>query len=367
MSEVVVIPSELLDENRFGTAFVMFVIRFYKLVSSHGGTMNISIHEISRKCGTAYSSGRKYYHILLSGKYIKHNGNDSISLIYKKPKSKNNRVVTVTTQSTDTQRDKWLSQPKDNESITTQSTDNEAVTRQAQPIEVKKCSEEEKSELVTITTQSIDTQHVKWLSQPSDQSSQHQAVTTKGSDNEAFRSKAQPLDKVTELDLFSPKPPLITKNNILYNNLDNNNSHCNVSLVTQCPPTPQTEKKQKKQKLSMEERAKNFYQSIVPYVDKYGKEICREFYDYWTEPYQSGFDKMRFEGEKTWSVGRRLATWKRNKIQYEKRTTYQQPISRDMQRAEEKAARQTATAERIAQRQAERRARMQMLEGKILQ
>lgn len=59
---------------------------------------------------------------------------------------------------------------------------------------------------------------------------------------------------------------------------------------------------------NLEKRNKSFYQSLVPYVDTYGKELIRAFYDYWTEPNKSK-TKMRFELEKTWDVKRRLNTW----------------------------------------------------------
>ena len=55
-------------------------------------------------------------------------------------------------------------------------------------------------------------------------------------------------------------------------------------------------------------RKMDFYNSLVPYVDKYGKEMVRDFYDYWTEPNRSR-TKMRFELERTFEVSRRLSTW----------------------------------------------------------
>ena len=59
---------------------------------------------------------------------------------------------------------------------------------------------------------------------------------------------------------------------------------------------------------NLEKRNKSFYESLVPYVETYGKELIRAFYDYWTEPNKSK-TKMRFELEKTWDVKRRLNTW----------------------------------------------------------
>jgi hypothetical protein len=61
--------------------------------------------------------------------------------------------------------------------------------------------------------------------------------------------------------------------------------------------------------LTIEERASAFAQTIVPYIEKYGKVMCREFYDYWTEKSQTG-TKMRFELEKAWDISKRLSRWK---------------------------------------------------------
>ena len=44
---------------------------------------------------------------------------------------------------------------------------------------------------------------------------------------------------------------------------------------------------------------------------KYTKELRRAFFEYWTEPNKSK-TKMRFELEKTWDTGRRLARWANN-------------------------------------------------------
>ena len=82
------------------------------------------------------------------------------------------------------------------------------------------------------------------------------------------------------------------------------------------PISPKGDSPKKAKKPAMDERKKAFYETIIPYVEKYGKEMCREFYDYWTEPYQSGIDKMRFEGQKTWSISGRLATWAKKEQRY---------------------------------------------------
>ena len=55
-------------------------------------------------------------------------------------------------------------------------------------------------------------------------------------------------------------------------------------------------------------RSEKFYESLIPFVSIYGKEMVRAFYDYWSEPNRSE-TKMKFELERTWDVKRRLNTW----------------------------------------------------------
>ena len=59
------------------------------------------------------------------------------------------------------------------------------------------------------------------------------------------------------------------------------------------------------------QRAQEFYYSLAPYVAAYGKEMIRDFYDYWSETNKSR-TKMRWETEKTWVVELRLKRWADN-------------------------------------------------------
>ena len=58
-------------------------------------------------------------------------------------------------------------------------------------------------------------------------------------------------------------------------------------------------------------RKRSFAQSLTPFVEKYGKETVREFYEYWTEPNKSG-TKFKQELQTTWDTSRRLETWAKN-------------------------------------------------------
>jgi DNA replication protein DnaD len=69
-----------------------------------------------------------------------------------------------------------------------------------------------------------------------------------------------------------------------------------------------------------------FKKSIEPYLQKYGREMCNDFYMYWTEPNKSK-TKLRFEMQKTWDVGRRLVTWSKNNQKYKKPISAAQKVS----------------------------------------
>lgn len=60
----------------------------------------------------------------------------------------------------------------------------------------------------------------------------------------------------------------------------------------------------------MKSREREFYNVLVPFVNTYGREMIREFFDYWSEPNKS-HSKMRFEQERTWDLTRRLQTWEK--------------------------------------------------------
>lgn len=63
-----------------------------------------------------------------------------------------------------------------------------------------------------------------------------------------------------------------------------------------------------KDKISIEDRKQKFATSLIPFVEKYGKEMIRAFHDWWTQPNKSN-TKMGFELQKTWDLEARLRTW----------------------------------------------------------
>lgn len=68
--------------------------------------------------------------------------------------------------------------------------------------------------------------------------------------------------------------------------------------------------KETEKKNALDKRTEVFYQSLIPYVERYGKEMVRHFFDFWSEPNKSR-TKMRWELERTFEINRRLSTWAR--------------------------------------------------------
>lgn len=57
-------------------------------------------------------------------------------------------------------------------------------------------------------------------------------------------------------------------------------------------------------------RQKKFGESLIPFMETFGKEMIREFFNYWIEPNKSG-TRMRWEMERTWELKLRLENWQR--------------------------------------------------------
>jgi len=64
-------------------------------------------------------------------------------------------------------------------------------------------------------------------------------------------------------------------------------------------------------KKPLDERKAAFRETLVPHLEKYGKDMLNEFFKYWTEPNRSG-TAFRYESEKFWDLSKRLATWHKN-------------------------------------------------------
>ena len=105
----------------------------------------------------------------------------------------------------------------------------------------------------------------------------------------AVRRKVPPVKNVEEPPPPAPSPPPEEKPVIVEEGKE--------EQPPNAPSPPPVERRQLK-----------FYDSLVPFVEKYGREMVREFYNYWSEYNRSG-TKMRFELQPTWVTSKRLARW----------------------------------------------------------
>jgi hypothetical protein len=71
------------------------------------------------------------------------------------------------------------------------------------------------------------------------------------------------------------------------------------------------EKDNKKNPVSFDNRKKSFANSLALYLGVYGKEMIREFYEYWTEHGEHD-KKMRFEKQSSFNIELRLRRWNKN-------------------------------------------------------
>lgn len=123
-------------------------------------------------------------------------------------------------------------------------------------------------------------------------------------------------DQLKELFLYVYEKGL--QNGILIESgigVDRSNEECGLFLMDQ-PDTKirrVSQKSENKVDLSIpiEERKTNFGKRLKEFEPKYGREILRAFYRYWSE-HNEGGKKMKFEHQKTFNIELRLETWSEN-------------------------------------------------------
>lgn len=77
----------------------------------------------------------------------------------------------------------------------------------------------------------------------------------------------------------------------------------------------------------------DFTEDIQQHLSEYGKDLCNQFFGYWTEKSASG--KMKFQLEKTWDTKRRLDTWKRNDEKFGGKQQFQKEVSTNQPKMKE--------------------------------
>lgn len=95
-------------------------------------------------------------------------------------------------------------------------------------------------------------------------------------------------------------------------NIDSSGEESNSTNITR---TKKPKKTKDEVLAETKKRMADFYNSLVPFVKLYGKEMVRHFYDYWSETNKSG-SRMRWEQEPTWVLDKRLQYWSRNEKSY---------------------------------------------------
>jgi hypothetical protein len=140
----------------------------------------------------------------------------------------------------------------------------------------------------------------------------------KEKENEKESSPTPPKEKEKEKEKASPQPSLRKKEKhkplVCLKTKESGSSFSSVAGATSDEPKDLRGEIERKKK-NMEGRRVNFYNSLVPFVQMYGKVTVRNFFDYWSEPNKSG-TQMRYELERTWSLSLRLAFWSRKEKSY---------------------------------------------------
>ena len=75
------------------------------------------------------------------------------------------------------------------------------------------------------------------------------------------------------------------------------------------------------EKKGIEDRRKDFAESLRPHLLKYGADMLNKFYRYWGA--NDGL-KIKFETQKTWNLEQRLTTWYNNDLEWERKKYIEQ-------------------------------------------
>jgi hypothetical protein len=75
------------------------------------------------------------------------------------------------------------------------------------------------------------------------------------------------------------------------------------------------------EKKGIEDRRKEFAESLRPHLIKYGADMLNKFYRYWGA--NDGV-KIKFETQKSWNLEQRLTTWHNNDLEWERKKYIEQ-------------------------------------------
>jgi len=74
-------------------------------------------------------------------------------------------------------------------------------------------------------------------------------------------------------------------------------------------------------KKGIEDRRREFAESLRPHLLKYGADMLNKFYRYWGA--NDGV-KIKFETQKVWNLEQRLAKWNSNQLEWERKKYIEQ-------------------------------------------
>ena len=138
-------------------------------------------------------------------------------------------------------------------------------------------------------------------------------------DLETFEEADGFIDDCVEAGLFDKD--LYQKERVLTSEEIQNQYRSKTKMITEY--AIETEPVEESDKLPAEiatrVRKEKFMNALRPYTSQYGSRMIEKFFNYWSEMNPSK-TKMRFEKEKTWELGKRLAYWAgREKVGYQQR------------------------------------------------
>jgi len=99
-----------------------------------------------------------------------------------------------------------------------------------------------------------------------------------------------------------------------YDDYQSDNFESETQTKTKRKPDENQTNPNNKDKKDNKEKKVEFQQRIAPFVEKYGREMCNEFYLYWTETTKD--NKLRWEKETEFDVSRRISNWHRNEQKF---------------------------------------------------
>ncbi len=118
-------------------------------------------------------------------------------------------------------------------------------------------------------------------------------------------AEAKRLAKLSEQNITnSTNVDFVQQNSTNSTDNVNVNDNDNVNVINK-----------KESKPSLETRSLAFKETLRPFINKFGVDMVKNFYGYWSEPNQTK-TKMLFEMQKTWDTSRRLETWSKRESSF---------------------------------------------------